>query len=200
MTGETPLLHVLTPGARLENDWFHAAIPGNIVAGENTRIDSSACFRFYRAKGPIGLRTGVNVTLWRTSLAPEENAIIEIGDDTWIANASLACSLRIRIGRRVFIAGGVTIADSDFHPLTPAARLEDTVAISPVGDRSRRPPIDIRPVEIEDEVWIGHNATILKGLRISAGAVICPGAVVTADVPAGCTVSGNPARIVDQGV
>jgi acetyltransferase-like isoleucine patch superfamily enzyme len=73
----------------------------------------------------------------------------------------------------------------------------DTVAISPAGDRSRRPPIDARPVEIEDDVWIGINATILKGVRISAGAVIAPGAVVTANVPAGCRVAGNPARIVD---
>lgn len=194
---ETPLLHVLTPGLRLEGDWYGGAVPQNIIAGENTRIDSGACFRYYRAKGRVGLRTGRNVTLWRTSVAPEEAAIIEIGDDTWIANADLACSLRIAIGQRVFIAGGVTITDSDFHPLSPAARLLDTVAISPVGDRSRRPPIDIRPVEIEDDVWIGYNATILKGVRIGAGAIILPGALVTADVPAGCSVSGNPARIVE---
>jgi len=195
---ETPLLHILTPGVRLDGDWYGGTVPENISVGENTRIDSSACFRYYRAKGPLGLRTGADVTLWRTSLAPEEKGIIEIGDGTWIANASLACSVRITIGKRVFVAGGVTITDSDFHPLTPASRLVDTIAISPVGDRSRRPPIDARPVEIEDDVWIGYNATVLKGVRIAAGAVIAPGAVVTADVPAGCTVSGNPARIVEQ--
>ena len=194
---ETPLLFALVPGVHLEGDWFHGDIPGNILVGENTRIDSAACFRYYRATGRFGLRTGSNVTIWKTNLAPEENAIIEIGDDSWIANASLACSLRITIGKRVFIAGGVTIADSDFHPLTPAGRLWDTVAISPVGDRKRRPPIDAAPVEIDDDVWIGYNATILKGLRISAGAVVAPGAVVTADVPPGCTVAGNPARIVE---
>src|SRR5215831_7877593 len=200
MTMETPLLHILAPGMRLEGDWYDGALPENIVAGENTRVDSSACFRYYRAKGSVGLRTGPNVTLWRTSIAPEESALIEIGDHSWIANASLACSLRISIGKGVFVAGGVTIIDSDFHPLTPAARLLDTVAVSPVGDRSHRPAIDARPVEIEDDVWIGYNATILKGVRIGAGAVIAPGAVVTADVPAGCTVSGNPARMVESRV
>jgi|SRR6516165_9362396 len=196
MIVETPPLHLLAPGKRIEGDWFGGSVPENIVAGENTRIDSSACFRPYRAKGPVGLRTGANVTLWGTALAPAEDATIEIGDDSWIANAVLACRVRIKIGNRVFIAGGVTITDSDFHPLSPAARLMDTVAISPAGDRSRRPPIDARPVEIEDDVWIGINATILKGVRISAGAVIAPGAVVTANVPAGCRVAGNPARIV----
>jgi acetyltransferase-like isoleucine patch superfamily enzyme len=195
---ETPVLHLLTPGARLPNDWHGGTVPENIVVGQNTRIDSSACFRYYRAKGLVGLRVGANVTLWRTSLAPEEHAVIEIGDDTWIGNASLACSLRITIGKRVLVAGGVTITDSDFHPITPASRLLDTIAVSPVGDRARRPRVDAKPVEIEDDVWIGYNATILKGVRIATGAVIAPGAVVTANVPAGCTVSGNPARIVDQ--
>jgi acetyltransferase-like isoleucine patch superfamily enzyme len=194
---ETPLLHVLEPGARFEGDWFHGAVPQNIVAGPNTRVDSSACFRYYRASGPVGLRTGANVTLWRTSLAPEPNGIIEIGDDSWIANASLACATRITIGKRVFIAGGATIADSDFHPLTPAARLFDTVALSPAGDRARRPKIDARPVQIGDDVWIGYNATILKGVSIGSGAVIAPGAIVIADVPEGSTVSGNPARVVE---
>jgi acetyltransferase-like isoleucine patch superfamily enzyme len=195
---EPPPLHLLTPGKALEGDLYPGPLPQNIIAGENTRIDSGACFHDFRAKGPVGLRTGVNVTLWRTSLAPEENAIIEIGDDSWIANAILVCSVGITIGKRVFIAGGVTIADSDFHPLTPSARLLDTVAVSPGGDRLRRPPIEARPIEIEDDVWIGYNAAILKGVRIAAGAVIAPGAVVTANVPAGCTVAGNPARIVDR--
>jgi len=196
MTMETPLLHLLAPGVRLEGDWYGGVIPENIVAGANTRIDSSACFRYYRAKGPVGLRTGSNVTLWRTSVAPEENGIIEIGDNSWIANASLACSFRIRIGQRVFIAGGVAIVDSDFHPLTPASRLLDTIAVSPVGRRSHRPLIEARPVEIEDDVWIGYNAAVLKGVHIGIGAIIAPCAVVTADVPAGSKVSGNPARIM----
>jgi maltose O-acetyltransferase len=174
--------------------------PANIVVGKNTRVDSSACFKYFRAKGPVGLRTGENVTLWRTSIAPEENGTIEIGDESWIANASLACSARIAIGKRVFIAGGVTIVDSDFHPLDPAGRVVDTIAVSPAGDRSRRPAIDTRPVVIEDDVWIGHNATILKGVRIGSGAVVAPCAVVCDSVPPGATVSGNPARVVGEAV
>ncbi len=54
-----------------------------------------------------------------------------------------------------------------------------------------------KPVIIEDDVWIGFNATVLKGVRIGAGAVIQPGALVTEDVPAGITVSGNPAKPVN---
>jgi len=193
-----PLFHPLAPGVTLLGDWFAGRIPENIVAGENSVIDSSFCFKHYYSKRPVGLRIGSNVTIWRASLAADENAVIEIGDYCYIANASLVCSERISIGARVLIAGGVTIADSDFHPIAPAARLSDTIALSPVGDRTRRPLVESRPVVIEDDVWIGYNATILKGVRVGAGAVVAPGAVVIRDVPPGAEVAGNPARVVKE--
>jgi acetyltransferase-like isoleucine patch superfamily enzyme len=192
------MFHPLVPGTALPDDWFSGTIPSNVVAGENSVIDSSFCFKHYYAKGAVGLRVGRNVTIWRASLAADERALIEIGDDTYVANASLVCTERISIGARVMIAGGVTIADSDFHPIAPAARVADTVALSPAGDRSRRPKVEARPVVIEDDVWIGFNATILKGVRVGAGAVIAPGALVLHDVPAGAEVAGNPAREVSH--
>ena len=90
----------------------------------------------------MGLRVGRDVTIWRTSLAAEENGLIEIGDLCYLTNASLVCSLSIKIGAHVLIAGGVTIADSDFHPVEPAGRIADTIALSPVGDRKRRPKVE----------------------------------------------------------
>jgi acetyltransferase-like isoleucine patch superfamily enzyme len=74
----------------------------------------------------------------------------------------------------------------------------DTIAISTVGDKTKRPEFSSRPVRIEDEVWIGYNATILKGVTIGKGAIIQPGAVVSKDVPSGAVVSGNPATVIDQ--
>ncbi len=187
-------MHPLVPGECIPGDWFSGQIPTNIEVGENTVIDSSFCFKHFFARSPVGLRVGRNVTFWRTSLAAEENGVIEIGDDCYLANASLVCSERITVGSRVMIAGGVTIADADFHPLAPAARLADTIALSPRGDRFHRPHVDVRPVVIEDDVWVGLNATILKGVRVGSGAVIAPGAMVIRDVPPGVQVAGNPAR------
>jgi acetyltransferase-like isoleucine patch superfamily enzyme len=51
---------------------------------------------------------------------------------------------------------------------------------------------------IEDDVWIGPNATILKGVRLGAGAWIEPGSLVARDVPPGSRVLGNPAQIVGE--
>lgn len=188
----------LVPGSKLAGDWFGATIPSNIEAGEGTVIDSSFCFKHYFATAPVGLRVGRNVTIWRTSLAAEQNGIIEIGDFCYLANASLVCASRITIGSYVMIAGGVTIADSDFHPVSAASRIADSIALSPIGNRKLRPHLETRPVVIGDEVWIGYNATILKGVHIGDGAVIEPGAVVLRDVPPGATVAGNPARLVEE--
>lgn len=186
----------LKAGARIPGDWFNGMIPGNVLAGENTVLDSSHCFKNYHSDLPVGLRVGSNVTFWRTSLAAEESGTIEIGDYCYLANASLVCSGKITIGSRVFIAGGVTIADSDFHPLDPLTRLQDIIALSPAGNRANRPPVEIAEVIIEDDVWIGVNATILKGVRIGRGAIIEAGSLVTRDIPAGARVSGNPAKMV----
>ena len=54
------------------------------------------------------------------------------------------------------------------------------------------------PITIEDNVWIGINATILAGIKIGKGAVVCAGAIVTKDVPPYSVVAGIPARIVNK--
>jgi acetyltransferase-like isoleucine patch superfamily enzyme len=51
-------------------------------------------------------------------------------------------------------------------------------------------------VIIGNDVWIGHEALILSGVKIGDGAVVGARAVVTKDVPAFSIVAGNPARII----
>jgi len=191
-----PRFHPIVPGAELPDDWHRGRIPENVVAGEGSVVDSTFSFLNYTARGPVGLRVGRDVTLWRTALSVGVDAVVEIGDGTYIASAALAVSGRVTIGARCLIAGGVTIADSDFHPLAPAARVADSIALSSLGDRARRPAIEVCPVVIEDDVWIGWNASVLKGVRVGAGAIVEPGAVVTRDVPPGARVSGVPAHVV----
>jgi acetyltransferase-like isoleucine patch superfamily enzyme len=60
------------------------------------------------------------------------------------------------------------------------------------GDQSR--PEDSRDIIFENDIWVGANAIILKGVHIGRGAVIGAGAVVTRSVPPYCIVAGNPAR------
>lgn len=54
----------------------------------------------------------------------------------------------------------------------------------------------IRPIVIDDDVWIGDNVTILKGVHVHSHSVIAAGAVVTKDVPEYAIVGGVPAKII----
>ena len=54
---------------------------------------------------------------------------------------------------------------------------------------------EIRPVIVEDDVWIGSRVTILPGVRIKKGTVIGAGSVVTKDTPEYSICCGNPAVV-----
>ena len=193
-----PNFQLLVPGGKIEDDWCNFPIPLNMEVGENTVLDSSSAFKKFFSKKSPGLKLGSHITLQSPALATEENGYIEIGDYSFISGAAIIACDRIVIGRYVFITGGVTIVDSDFHPQDAAARLRDTIAISTVGKKLQRPFFETAPVTIEDDVWIGYNATILKGVTIGRGSIIQPGAVVLRNVPPGSVVSGNPAQIENQ--
>lgn len=54
----------------------------------------------------------------------------------------------------------------------------------------------VKPVIIEDFVWIGMDVRICSGIRIGEGAIVGLGSVVTRDVPPFAIVMGNPARVI----
>ncbi|ORE91071.1 acetyltransferase [Stappia sp. 22II-S9-Z10] len=87
---------------------------------------------------------------------------------------------RIVIGNNTQIAWGVTICDHDFHKT-----YTDGLA-----------NIETAPVIIGRDVWIGMDATILKGVTVGDGAVIAARALVVKDVPARALVAGVPAKVI----
>ena len=52
------------------------------------------------------------------------------------------------------------------------------------------------PCVVEDDVWIGTRSIIMPGVRISKGAIIGAGSVVTKDVASYAVVAGSPARLI----
>jgi acetyltransferase-like isoleucine patch superfamily enzyme len=119
----------------------------------------------------------------RGSATPE----LVIGDHSFVGHdATFAVSASVRVGRHCLIAGGVRVSDYDGHPVDAARRR--------AGEPT--PPDGIRPVVIGDDVWIGSDAILLKGVTIGDRSIVGAGAVVTRDVPPDVVVAGNPARIV----
>jgi acetyltransferase-like isoleucine patch superfamily enzyme len=184
--------------AAITGGWDFASLPKNIRVGAGCYLERQESFKRFRSTREPGLVLGDRVMVYTwTEFNIEPAGVLEVGDDSVLVGAVFMCAESIRIGRRVIVSYNVTIADSDFHPHDPEQRRLDAIANAPQGDRSRRPVIGSKPVVIEDDVWIGIGAIILKGVRIGQSARVGAGAVVTRDVPAGAVVVGNPAQLVE---
>ena len=59
-----------------------------------------------------------------------------------------------------------------------------------------RQPCPDAPIVLEDDVWLGVNVVVLKGVTIGRGAVVGAGAIVTKSIPACEIWAGVPARKV----
>jgi len=178
--------------------WLNGDLPPNVAVGLNSVIAGDYAFKRFRSRRQSALVIGSNCTMDGVHFALGEEGHAQIGDFCYFTNAVLLCELELRIGDYVVIGWNATIADSDFHPIGPAERIADAIACSPLGKGRPRPEIVREPVVIEDDVWIGPNATILKGVRIGSGAFVEPGALVTRDVPPHMRVLGNPAEIIGK--
>lgn len=179
------------PGA-----WSNGPLPQNVRAGINTAITGEVAFKRFRSKSDIGLVIGAHCTMEGVQFAVGERGLVTIGDYCYFTNAILLCELEVRIGNYVVIGWNSSIADTDFHPLAPALRIADAIACSPLGAGRPRPEIPQRAVVIDDDVWVGPNATILKGVHIGAGSFIEAGSLITRDVPSRSRVAGNPAVVI----
>jgi acetyltransferase-like isoleucine patch superfamily enzyme len=122
---------------------------------------------------------------------------IAIGCHCFVGERSQVWSMSsISIGDRVQISHNVNIHDTNAHSLSAVERHEHFMAITSSGHPRELANVTAAPIVIEDDVWIGFNATVMKGVRIGRGAVIGAGAIVTKDVPEYLVVVGSPARPV----
>lgn len=126
---------------------------------------------------------GVNRPCILSTLSPA--AVIEIGRECGFSGTVIGAATRISIGDRVMCGANVTITDTDWHAVDPAARAAGA-------------PPETAPVAIEDEVWLGMDVIVLKGVRIGRGAVVAAASVVTRSLPAGVVAAGMPARVIRE--
>ena len=152
--------------------------------GSHCSIQSGVRIKpFWFRKGLLEVVLAGENTLGHHTDSPG-SGLITFGENSFCgAFCVFAANESVKIGADVMIATAVTIRDTDHH----------------FGDLSK-PMLHqgtwTSPVIIEDDVWIGHGATILKGVTVGRGAIIAAGAVVTKDVPAYEIVGGVPARTI----
>lgn len=166
----------------------------NCVVGANFSCSSDAkCINNSNSKNNIII--GDNCELNCTLILGAE-AKITVGNNTTIRYSSKIFSIEnIEIGDCVIISNNVSISDNNNHPTDPMKR----IAMSKSGFYSSLwdpEHSDSSSIKVENNVWIGEKAIILKGVTIGKGAIVATAAVVTKDVPAYSIVAGNPAKVV----
>lgn len=110
---------------------------------------------------------------------------LSIGSHFYLNNHSIIdCHYQIKIGERVSIGPLCFIADFD----------HDTDLH--IQGTHNRPINKFGRIKIGDDVWIGAQSVILKGVSIGHGAVIAAGSIVTKDVDPFSLVAGNPAKFI----
>lgn len=120
------------------------------------------------------------------------DAVITIGRHVGMSSPCIWISERLTIGNHVNIGGNCMVLDTDVHQLDYLARRGEKVA-----DKNEiTTTIQSAPVTIEDDVWIGANCQILKGVTIGARSVIGAGSVVTKSIPPDCIAAGNPCKVI----
>ena len=123
-----------------------------------------------------------------TKVQTLKHSHLTIGDNVGISSSLIFCSNSITIGDNVKIGGGTRIFDTDFHNMKSfkERRISSTDG----------PNAITKPVIIEDDVFIGTNCIIGKGVTIGARSIIAAGSVVVKNVPKDEVWGGNPARFI----
>jgi maltose O-acetyltransferase len=127
-----------------------------------------------------------------------KNGKLSIGNYTTIRFKSIVgIEEYISIGNHVIISNNVSIFDNNNHPTSPIKR-KNMSESGFESDLWHWEHSKSAPIIIEDNVWVGQNASILKGVTIGRGSIIAMNAVVTKSVPSFSIVAGNPAKIVKK--
>ena len=103
---------------------------------------------------------------------------------------ALGRNTRVNRNCRLDVRGSLHIGDN--VSISP----EVTILTASHGVNDPMFRVEVRPVVVEDHVWIGTRAMIMPGVMLGRGSVVAAGAVVTRSVPPLTVVAGVPAKAV----
>jgi acetyltransferase-like isoleucine patch superfamily enzyme len=97
-------------------------------------------------------------------------------------NFTIISETSITLANNILIGTNVEIYDSDFH----------TIDVNRFGNKQYKKA----PIIIKENVWIGSNVKILKGVIIGENSVISNGSIVIKNIPPNVVAAGIPAKVV----
>lgn len=158
---------------------FYLRTEGKVSIGNNFTFTSGDCIN------PISRNI-------KGCIYSEPNSSITIGNRVGISSSCIRIKDKLVVGNNVMFGANCLIIDNDAHQLDYMARMHGKKA----DPSDLETMVQHSPVIIEDDVWIGTNCMVLKGVIIGARSVIGAGSVVTKSIPPDSIAAGNPCRVI----
>ena len=150
--------------------YFYGFTSFLVASNARARIGERCVFRSTSRSNRIGINRPCMVSV-------HNGATLYVGSDCGFSGTVIGCFSKITIGCSVRCGANTLITDGDWHTDDPRSG-------------------DSKPVYIGDNVWLGVDVVVLKGVKIGRNSVIGAGSVVTSDVPENVVAAGNPCRVV----
>jgi len=111
-----------------------------------------------------------------------KNAKLTLGNNVGISGGGICVQTEVSIGNNVMFGANAFVSDTDFHPVGAENR------------RYSKENIGSKPVKIGDNVFLGMNTIVLKGVSIGNNSIVAAGSIVVKDIPENQIWGGNPAK------
>ncbi len=167
--------------ARIAARWWGVALcPNCSFSGRprfrrhpQSRISIGAACKFNSS--PFSNLIGINHPCIIATL--REGADIQIGTGCGFSGTTIACAKKVVLGKNIRCGANTLITDTDWH--------NDDVRTNPDA-----------PVAIGENVWLGVNVTVLKGVSIGENTFVAAGSIVTKSLPANVVAAGCPCKVI----
>jgi acetyltransferase-like isoleucine patch superfamily enzyme len=146
----------------------------SIIIGDRVTLCSDSRFTALGVNHPVIIRT------------LRSGARIVIGSDCGISGGSICSAISVELGNEVLLGANVTIADTDFHSINPKNRRHNPNVKE----------VQVNPVRVDDNVFIGTGAVVLKGVYIGKNSVVGAMSLVSKNIPTNEIWAGVPAVLV----
>lgn len=145
-----------------------------IVIGDNCR------FRSDKRSNMVGINRKCMLSTYSSQ------SKIVIGKNSGFSGTVIAASKEIVIGDSVLCGANTLITDFDWHPIEPKDRL------------IRSGKSQSKPIFIKNNVWLGLDVVVLKGVTIGENSIIGAHSVVVKDIPPNVIAAGNPCKVIKE--
>ena len=139
------------------------------------------------------LTTGIGCRIEGFPISDACEVVLKFGENVQMNDyVHITAAKSVEIGDNVLMASKIYISDcshgsylgdsNDSNPLT-----------SPIGR-----PLSVKPVKIENNVWLGEFVSVLPGVTIGQGTIVGANSVVSKSLPPNVIAVGSPAKPIKK--